>query len=408
MGQWPTWQSVIRLKDNRTDGLATLALLAVGIISVIPLLVEPFPREQASSWATRLLEYLSKGTIVLVLGSAITIQANIKGSHKLTLGLVTLAALMATVHYVFVDREPGAAAWQAELYHDILNHTRSPDDGQYRAPHQFRPLPYGFVRSLELVTGDRSFATFVYRWFFCYWFLWAAYYFARYYHTPLRAGLTLVPLLLLYPFSIAYYLGQLTDPMSHALFAISLLCLVQGRLPLLALSLALGIMAKETVVIVVPAYFFYAYWKRLPFWPTVLQTVGLGAVCIAAFLAMRLPLEGWSFNNQSMNGNEQSMVISNLLTPEMANRLGLPEPRYVSTVPMAQNYLQPLLFIGSFVPLIVVNWRHIDGGLKWLFFVLTPLLLFSSLYYSWLYESRNYMPLVPLLATMALPQRVKS
>ncbi len=405
MGQWRIWQSLTRLKDNPA-ALAALALLDVAVISLVPLLFDPYPRDSAAPFAG-LLGYFGKSLVILHLGSLIAIQACLERSTKRTLTFVALASLMAGVHFVFVDRQPAAAAWQAQLYRDILNHSRDTDDGQYRAPHQFRPLPYGFVRSIEVLTRDRMFATVVYRAFFSYWFLWAAYHFARCYHTPLRAGLTLVPLLLLYPFSIAYYLGQLTDPMSHALFAISLLCLVQERWFLLAISLGLGIMAKETVVIVVPAYFVYYCCKNMPFRRVAFQTIGLGTVCIAAFLATRLPLEGWSFNNQSMNGNEQSMVISNLLTPAMAKSLGLPEPRYFSTVLLAQNYLQPLLFIGPFLSLIVMNWRHIDGGLKYLFFVLTPLLLFSSLYYSWLYESRNYMPIVPLLATMAVPQARK-
>ena len=38
-----------------------------------------------------------------------------------------------------------------------------------------------------------------------------------------------------------------------------------------------------------------------------------------------------------------------------------------------------------------------------LFLVVTPLLLLSNVCFGWLYELRNYIPLVPLLATMAVP-----
>jgi hypothetical protein len=37
-----------------------------------------------------------------------------------------------------------------------------------------------------------------------------------------------------------------------------------------------------------------------------------------------------------------------------------------------------------------------------LFLTLVPLVLASNLCFGWMYESRNYLPLVPLLATMAL------
>jgi hypothetical protein len=38
-----------------------------------------------------------------------------------------------------------------------------------------------------------------------------------------------------------------------------------------------------------------------------------------------------------------------------------------------------------------------------MFLVLMPLLLASNLCFGWLYESRNYVPLLPLLTALALP-----
>lgn len=332
---------------DRAGMLGGLGLLAVAVISLAPLLFEPLPREPVAAYTSAALSYVAKFVTLLVLSCAISVQALLERCRKSIYLLCALAAAMTLVHFVMVDRQRKDAAWQSELYFDILNHHRDAEDDQYRAPHQFRPLPYGFARSLELITGDRIFASWVYRWFFLYWFVWATYQFARLYLAPFRAALTVVPLALLYPFAIAFYMGQLTDPMSHALFIVSLLCVIQGRLILLAASLALGIMAKETVVIVVPAYCLYARYKGVQPGRIILRALGLGVVCIAAFLATRMPLEGWSFNNQSMNGNEQSMVTSNLLTPAWAARVGLDPPLYRSTVPMSQNYLQPLLFVGS-------------------------------------------------------------
>jgi hypothetical protein len=83
--------------------------------------------------------------------------------------------------------------------------------------------------------------------------------------------------------------------------------------------------------------------------------------------------------------------------------LGIGEPIAYSTVPFRENYLQPALFVGSFLPLIALRWRRLDHRLKGLCLTVVPLVLLSSLCYSWLYESRNYVPLLPLLATMALP-----
>ena len=77
------------------------------------------------------------------------------------------------------------------------------------------------------------------------------------------------------------------------------------------------------------------------------------------------------------------------------------EPIATSYVPLAMNYLHPLLFIGPFLPFLILGWRRIDSRLRAICLTLVPLVLLSNLCFGWMYESRNYMPLVPLLATMA-------
>src|SRR5438270_678123 len=68
---------------------------------------------------------------------------------------------------------------------------------------------------------------------------------------PQRAALTLLPFVALYPISIAYYYGQLTDPLSHTLFILGFLYIMEERPFALAASLALGMLAKETAVLLV-------------------------------------------------------------------------------------------------------------------------------------------------------------
>ncbi len=135
-------------------------------------------------------------------------------------------------------------------------------------------------------------------------------------------------------------------------------------------------------------------------WRVCAKTMFLGVICLAAFLAPRLPLK-WRPEAQAMNDTEELMIKSNLLTPEMADWLGVKRPMYQGAAPVWQNYAHPLLFVGAFVPFIVFAWRRIDGRLKIVFLTLTPLLLLSNVCFGWMYESRNYVPLLPLLATMA-------
>jgi hypothetical protein len=74
---------------------------------------------------------------------------------------------------------------------------------------------------------------------------------------------------------------------------------------------------------------------------------------------------------------------------------------YSLAAPLAMNYILPLLFIAPFLPFLVWNWERIDRKLRAIVLTLAPLLLLSNLCFGWLYEARNYMPLAPLLATMA-------
>ena len=123
--------------------------------------------------------------------------------------------------------------------------------------------------------------------------------------------------------------------------------------------------------------------------------MALGAACMAAFLAARLPY-GWYPGYEKINGTERLMVLDNL---------GIGERYYTSAAPLWQNYVQPALFVLPFVPFIAWGWRRLDSRLKAMCLTLTPLLLLSNLCFGWMYESRNYVPLVPLLATAAIPPR---
>jgi hypothetical protein len=366
---------------------AEAGLLLLAILALAPLLLEPLPVGFLQPPVVARTGVATRLAVLMVLAAVIAVTAWLDRnsnpySARTAVLLAAFAAGLTVLHWYFVDADPDRSAWQRQLYLDVLNH-------QADAPHVFRPLPYGFTRSLERVTGDERFSTVAYRWFFTCWFLWCYYRFARLFLSQGRALAALAVLLPLYPLSIAHYWGQLTDPLSHTLFAMALIYTVQNRVWLLALTLGLGIVAKETIVLMVPAY--WACWGRRG-WPAFARAVGLGLVCVVAFLAVRMPL-GWRPDFGQINGTAGLMIGTNL---------GLGEPLHETNVPLYQNYLQPLLFVGVFVPFIAWHWRGMDGRLKAIALTLVPLLLLSNLCFGWMYESRNYVPLLPLLTTMAL------
>jgi hypothetical protein len=377
-------------KCERLNVPAALGLSFIAILSLLPLLLESPPVRYLSAYALPWQDWGSKSAVLFVMLAIVVWRAWWDRSREswslaLAVGLMGVAAVLTAYHSFRVDLQSQAAEWQLDTYRQILNH-------QMDAPHQYRPLPYGFVRTLEWLTGDWVFSCDAYRWFFTYWFLWAAYRFARLFHPPLLALGAPAAIAALYPLSVDMYWGQLTDPLSHSLFLLALIYVLEDQLMLLAAALALGVLAKETVVLVVAVYWACNWRGGLL---AVGKAVLLGAVCTAAFLAARLPL-GWWPGYQNINGTNGLMIWSNL---------GFPQAWITYEHDPLPNFLHPLMFVGTFLAFIAWHWRQLDGRLRTMFAVLTPLLLASNLCFGWMYESRNYMPLVPLLATMALPLR---
>jgi hypothetical protein len=369
--------------------LPGLAFATLAVLCGAPFFLEHAPVTILPPYAEQWQTVAACGAVLLAMFAAISVrcrldQAAERRAIALNLLFVALAGALTVMHWAMVDADTGRQQWQRDLYEKLFANA-------YSAPHQYRPLPYGFVRTLERVTHDWLFSCLAYRWFFTYWFVWGWYRLARTVHTTSRALLTLAVLLPLYPLSVMNYLGQLTDPLSHALFVFAMLCIWQDRPAVMAAALFLGVLAKETAVILVPAYF-ACQWRQG--WKASLTAAALGAVGVAAFLAARLPL-GWPSGDRPING--AGLMIG--------TNLGFGPPAYFSSAPFwqVQNYLHPLLFVGVFLPLVAWNWRHSDRCLRIQCVVLTPLLLLSNVCYGWLYESRNYVPLLPLLTTLAVP-----
>ncbi|HEV3236991.1 MAG TPA: hypothetical protein VGZ25_08385, partial [Gemmataceae bacterium] len=125
-------------------------------------------------------------------------------------------------------------------------------------------------------------------------------------------------------------------------------------------------------------------------WSGIARTLLLLLVCTVAYLAARLPM-GWGLDFGKFNNTSGLMILPNLLGSDAYN----------PAAPLAINYALPLLFVGVFLPFIFHGWKRIDPKLRALFVTLVPLLLLTNLCFGWMYEARNYMPLAPLLATMA-------
>jgi hypothetical protein len=376
---------------------AALGMTLLALAALPPLFLQEGPADFFSPFSTQSLTWALRALVVLALVGTLAYRAFLDRADDPAAGrnmllFAALAAGMTLVHWAEVDRDPVRAEWQARYYLGILDHSAD-------APHRYRPLPYGFTRLVEWLTRDWGLACVLYRWFFMTWFVWAAHRLARLVLPPGPALLTLLPLGLLYPLSVLRYFGQLTDPLSHFLLVLGLIYALEDRPWALAGALALGMLAKETAVLLVPTYFAVVLVPReregmvarLP--RALLVSCALGLVATAAFLAARLPL-GWRPGFGALNGTTGLMVGTNLGLTD--------EPVAVTGVPLIEHYLHPILFVGLFLPPIVLGWRRIPPRVRAACAVLVPLLLVCNLCFGWLYESRNYLPAVPLLATAAV------
>jgi hypothetical protein len=374
----------------RPGPVTAAGLLLLAAVTLGPLLGERLPIRLLDAYPSLGSTFIAYAMVLGLMLLTLVVRAWLDGRddrHTLPVDLLLacVAAGLTLIHLEVVERSWEVVNWQIDKYLSILNH-------QGDAPHRYRTLPYGFARLLERVTRDWIFSCVAYRWFFTWWFLWASYRLARHYH-PLERSLFVVALVAAYyPLSILHYWGQLTDPLSHFLFVLSLIYLLEDRPWPLAASLALGVVAKETAILIVPTYY-ACYWRNGL--RAVRVTAGLGVAGVAAFLAVRLH-QGWQPELENVNGLSALMIGTNL---------GIGEPIAYGAASVEVGYLHVLLFLGPFAVLLGYRWREIDPRLRTACAVLTPLLLVSNVCFGWLYESRNYLPLVPLLATAVLPAK---
>jgi hypothetical protein len=159
----------------------------------------------------------------------------------------------------------------------------------------------------------------------------------------------------------------------------ALVFVVKDQWLLLAVALGLGVLAKETALVIVPGYL--ACWWRNG-WPALRKTAVVGAIGAMAFLAVRLPYE-WQLHYTNINGVAGTMLWKNLQLFRF-------------------SFIHLALFFLVFIPFMAWNWRNLDARLKALCLTVVPLVLISSFWFAWIFESRNYMPLVPLLVSSAL------
>jgi len=294
-----------------------------------------------------------------------------------TLFIIILTATTNNLHHNLVDYSrdafPGVAntSWQAGLEDAVIQWSR------FDVPHTYRFLPNSIVRWMQLAGLDFADARDFYRDLVGLLLFYAIYCFARLYTGVCGALVAIILVGLVTPISYEHYVGQLTDPLSHLSFVLAFIFLATGNFPLLLSTLLIGSLAKETVLALAGYYVLFCrgdsgYNAKAP---TILFTTGV------IYMAVR-----WLVLHGPMGYSE----ISGTTLQHVSRNVG--DSRW------------PLAFVltaGAFSPILILNWHNTPGQLRRLALYLLPVLFVSSMFFSWLAESRNFMPVVVVLAVVA-------
>jgi hypothetical protein len=244
-------------------------------------------------------------------------------------------------------------------------------------PHSYRFLPNGFVRWFQRAHIDFDAARDLYRCIFILLTFYALYRYAKFFTTTNGAFAVVLLIATIYPVSFQYYLGQLTDPMSHLSFVLAFICLELEDLPGLVTAILIGSLAKETVL-AMGGYYFLTHWRGRR---NLVKSGVLLALIMATYAGVRTAVLHGQLQYKQISGVNSGFIWTNLTDKHW-----------------------PLVFVLTVLalsPTLIFNWNRTPWRLKGLILYLVPVLFLSSAAFSWLMESRNFMPVVFVLAVVA-------
>ena len=244
-------------------------------------------------------------------------------------------------------------------------------------PHSYRFLPNALAYWMQLCGVEFPVARDIYQLLAGLVLFYTLYRYARLYTGYRGAILTMALAGMVYPLSFIGYSGQLTDPLSHLSFLLAFIFLQVENFPLLLTTLLIGSVAKETVLGLLGFYVLFC--RRERGYP--LKAVVLCLASVAIYFGVRLFVLHGSMQYHEVSGVTLDHVRVNWIQPNWREHL--------------------LLTAGAYVPFLVLGWKQTPLVLKQMVFYLVPLLFVSSLFFSWLNEARNFMPLVFVLALIA-------
>lgn len=260
--------------------------------------------------------------------------------------------------------------WQVGVQNGVINL-----DPQL-LPHSYRFLPNAVVRWMEFAGISFVQARNTYRLYFMLLIFYALYRYAHLYTSHQGAIIAVLCTAALFPASFVNYAGQLTDPMLDVAFLLCFIFLEAGDFPLFLATMLIGSLAKETILAMVGYYILFCRRDRNYLVRSAVAVVSAAVI----YFGVRLFVLKGSFVYGDVSGVSLDHIARNW-------PLSTWEKDFLATAAV-------------FVPFLILAWRKTPRALKQQFFYWLPVLFVSSLVFSWLFEARNFMPVVFVLSVV--------
>lgn len=294
-------------------------------------------------------------------------------------GLLLLSFCLTYLHYYIIDFV--TLDWQVSQYVNILA-------GQESVPHQYRFLPQGILWWIVLFSGDFLFAYCIYRLFFTFAVCLSLYKLSRMYNSHKDSLIVVLLYAVFYPLSIRHYYGNLLDPMFHFIFILALMYCQKRKMREVFFLVTMGMFVKEAIILVLPCYYLLNIESLYSVRRKVILKLGLlVGWCLLLFLACRIPF-GFCYDNKTLNGVGQFMILSNL---------GFPGGLAKNTTPIWMRYLHPILFIFMWIPILIFYRKFLSRSLFYTTIYLAVFFYLTNLCFGWNHESRNFIPALCML-----------
>ena len=355
--------------------IVTWGLTALAILPAIFHWVAPPPFTGSDRYVLTGLGYLAAFGICYGIYRAESRRLSRPQTIVLVFLVFLLTSIVNNVHSYYVDQvtryfaEPNRVG-QSTLQDSVIQLVPLP-------PHSYRFLPNAIVRWMQLAHMDFDSARDLYRLLTGLLLFYAIYKYARLYCNYTGAIIALLFTAMIYPVGFEYYAGQLTDPLSHLSFVLAFIFLETEEFALLLSTLVIGSLAKETVLAMAGYYVLFCRKER----HYTLKAAALSLASVGAYFGVRRFVLHGAMHYQQASGVTLNQVWDNLQNLEWQTPF--------------------LLTACALLPFLALGWKETPLSLKRLAAFLLPVLFISSLFFSWLRETRNYMPLVFVLAVVA-------